>query len=104
MNREETKKCIAVMQAFVDGETVVCLDSGKYNNNPRWNWRDTFEAYVVKQFEPERGDRVMVSKGILWFPRTFVVCHKGVYYCDSADESIYYVPLDRSLPVAPGCF
>lgn len=49
MTREETKKCIEVMQAFVDGKVI----EAKYNETwedvePGWSWGDNPEAYRIK--------------------------------------------------------
>jgi hypothetical protein len=51
MNREETKKCIAVMQAYVDGEPIEVLDkSGAVGkaSDPIWDWENWSGSYRVK--------------------------------------------------------
>ena len=50
MTREETKKCIEVMQAYVDGgeiEELVSKDSDWWSvQNPDWNW--DYHTYRIK--------------------------------------------------------
>ena len=53
MTREETKKCIEVMQAYVDGKTVGYMRNDGNGNlffneskSPAWNW--FHENYIVK--------------------------------------------------------
>jgi hypothetical protein len=42
MNREETKECIAVMQAYVDGDPIQCTHRTGQNaweeGEPEWQW------------------------------------------------------------------
>jgi len=46
MNIEQTKEAIRVMQAFVDGKEVECLNRGLEGSvtttNPSWNWTNCF--------------------------------------------------------------
>ena len=50
MNREETKKAIEVMQAYVDGKTIQVYDDDHLtwidSIGPAWNWN--FGSYRVK--------------------------------------------------------
>jgi hypothetical protein len=48
MNIEETKECIRIMQAYVDGKEVESMYRGNWatTTNPRWNWDDT--EYRIK--------------------------------------------------------
>ena len=53
MTREETKKCIEIMQAYVDGKTVGYMRNDEKGNlffseseSPAWNW--FHENYIVK--------------------------------------------------------
>lgn len=53
MTREETKKCIEIMQAYVDGKTVGCMRNDGNGNlyfseseSPAWNWFHS--NYVIK--------------------------------------------------------
>ena len=53
MTREETKKCIEVMQAYVDGKTVGYMRNDgngtlffSESKSPAWNW--FHENYIVK--------------------------------------------------------
>ena len=105
MNKTETKKCIAVMQAFVDGEDVNC---GSTNiPDPRWNWGDCTDQYNVIPFEPRYGERVVVSKAVPncgeWYTRKFVVYHNGKYYCENPTNSNNLVVWDRCSPMTKGC-
>ena len=48
MNREDTKKCIEVMQAFVDGNAPQQkASSGDYGVpiSPQWNWDNDADMY-----------------------------------------------------------
>jgi hypothetical protein len=46
MTREETKKCIEVMQAYVDGKVIL----GRYSTieDPIWEWDNDFLQYCVE--------------------------------------------------------
>lgn len=50
MNREDTKKAIAVMQAYVDGKEIETRWHSKYESccNPAWHWDDAAMNYRVK--------------------------------------------------------
>ena len=82
MNKEETKKCIKVMQAFVDTGKVTHLDF--VTTNPVWSWRDVPTAYQEVLFEPKKGDEVLVRWGDAgeWRKRTFVIKHEGRFWCE----------------------
>ena len=110
MNREETKKCIATMQAFVDGEDAVSHGGqvGMVTCSPRWDWCDRTSSYEAAPFEPKRGEQVMVSRTYLgggrndWYIRKFVVYHNGLYYCENSDDSTNLVEWDSCMcmPIA----
>ncbi len=44
--REETKRMIEVMQAYVDGKEIE-LSKCSVNENPYWNWDNSPNTYVV---------------------------------------------------------
>lgn len=46
MNKEDTKKCIAVMQAYVDGEQIVDY-GGNDVKDPYWQWHNDPDDYKV---------------------------------------------------------
>ena len=54
MNREDTKKAIEVMQAYVDGTEIenISADSGRTNywntGYPRWQWDGDSTTYRIK--------------------------------------------------------
>ncbi|HEC62682.1 MAG TPA: hypothetical protein ENI27_10595 [bacterium] len=55
MNRDETKKAIEVMQAFVDGaKPEQKTYSGNYGGpiDPHWNWDNDVNMYHIKPKEP----------------------------------------------------
>ncbi len=59
MNREETKKAIEVMQAYVDGKTVqinICNGwSDRHTDvSPVWDWLS--RNYRIKPTKPRTGD------------------------------------------------
>jgi hypothetical protein len=53
MNREETKKAIEVMQAYVNGAEIECLIFAnvgyEHTINPQWNWEEV--DYRVRKIE-----------------------------------------------------
>ena len=74
MTREETKKCIEVMQAYVDGKTVGYMRNDgngtlffSESKSPAWNW--FHENYIVKP-QPmkvtEEEMELMSSNRIFW--------------------------------------
>lgn len=86
MTREQTKKAIEVMQAFVDGKTIIA-DSEVSNKtydveNPIWNWCDDINTYRVKPqpkyvpyddvSEVQREKWVMYKNGNYLYPITCV--------------------------------
>ena len=87
MNREQTKKCIKFMQAFVDGE-IVAADN-VINPSPKWNWCNDTGSYEVKEFEPDPGDNVSVRNfpDELWERRVFAARYSGDYYCEEWNDS-----------------
>jgi hypothetical protein len=66
---EKTKKKIAVMQAFVDGEKIRCrdgrvgYDTGSVVSHPRWNWEHSI--YEVAKLQPEVGKWYKTRSGRL---------------------------------------
>ena len=48
MNIEGTKKAIAVMQAFVDGEVILTENKTVSCPSPSWNWFSDPDTYAVK--------------------------------------------------------
>lgn len=62
MNKEDTKKCIAVMQAYVDGEQIEC--EGLEIPIPLWEWMDNPDRYKVapkKKYRPFTAVEVTVE-------------------------------------------
>ena len=56
MTWEETKKCIEVMQAYVDGRDIEIVGAcriNETNNDPHWNWGNhatgAFASYRIKE-------------------------------------------------------
>ena len=45
MNREDTKKAIEVMQAFVDGKEI---HKETVAASPYWDWKDSAKTYHIK--------------------------------------------------------
>lgn len=72
MNVEETKKAIAVMQAFVDGKPI--LKNGKQTYDPYWNWEEDPNRYEVEPSPPVlyrvyqyvHADRQFTATGIVY--------------------------------------
>jgi hypothetical protein len=62
MNIEETKECIRVMQAFVDGKDLEVLGPvGKWEpvHFPRWGWDDTqYRIKPTAKLRPWTADEV----------------------------------------------
>jgi hypothetical protein len=62
MNIEETKECIRVMQAFVDGKDLEVLGPvGKWEpvHFPRWGWDDTkYRIKSIAKLRPWTSDEV----------------------------------------------
>jgi hypothetical protein len=62
MNIEETKECIRIMQAFVDGKDLEGLGpDGKWQlvRFPRWGWDDTqYRIKPTPTFRPWTADEV----------------------------------------------
>lgn len=50
MNVEETKKAIAVMQAFVDGKNI--LHAGGRTESPGWFWQNDPNRYEIEPNPP----------------------------------------------------
>jgi len=49
MNIEETKECIRVMQAFVDGKQVISLYAPAVTaDDPYWTWGNDTKNYRIK--------------------------------------------------------
>ena len=50
MNKKDTEKAIQVMQAYVDGKTIInfCGMKGSNNPSPMWSWGDNAYTYTVK--------------------------------------------------------
>jgi hypothetical protein len=49
MNIEETKECIRVMQAFVDGKEVISMRTPTATaDDPYWNWGNDTKMYHIK--------------------------------------------------------
>jgi hypothetical protein len=46
MDKEQTKQAIAVMQAYVDGKTIV--RGGYVSHDPAWSWNNDLDYYRVK--------------------------------------------------------
>lgn len=51
MTREETKKCIEIMQAYVDGKKIeVRIGTGTFIHEcPAWFWNDKCDYYRIKE-------------------------------------------------------
>lgn len=56
MTRDETKKCIEVMQAYVDGRDIEIVGTcrpNETNNDLHWNWGNhatgVFTPYKIKE-------------------------------------------------------
>jgi hypothetical protein len=73
MNIEETKECIRVMQAFVDGKEVEALNPAEKwerATTPRWGWNHTqYRIKPTPAFRPWTADEVplgsiMRTKGL----------------------------------------
>jgi hypothetical protein len=73
MNIEETKECIRVMQAFVDGKEVISMRASTATaDDPYWNWGNDTKMYRIKPtptFRPWTADEVplgsiMRTKGL----------------------------------------
>ena len=74
MTREETKKCIEVMQAYVDGKTVGYMRNDgngtlffSESKSPAWNW--FHENYIVKpqSMKVTQEEKEIISKlPIFW--------------------------------------
>lgn len=53
MIREETKKAIEIMQAYVDGKEIqIKVHNSYYDIEPTWDWDDDVELYRIKS-EPK---------------------------------------------------
>jgi hypothetical protein len=49
MNIEETKECIRVMQAFVDGKELISMRTPAVTaDDPYWNWGNDTKMYHIK--------------------------------------------------------
>ena len=73
MTREETKKCIEVMQAYVDGKTVGYMRNDGNGNlffseskSPAWNW--FHENYIVKpqSMKVTEEEKKIINRTIYW--------------------------------------
>ena len=73
MTREETKKCIEVMQAYVDGKTVGYMRNDgngtlffSESKSPAWNW--FHENYIVKPqpMKVTEEEKEIISKTLIW--------------------------------------
>ena len=74
MTREETKKCIKVMQAYVDGKEIEVInpdnekDNWQITRNPVWSW-----ARVNYRIKPQQisipateEELEIIGRGVLW--------------------------------------
>ena len=73
MTREETKKCIEVMQAYVDGKTVGYMRNDgngtlffSESKSPAWNW--FHENYIVKpqSMKVTEEEKKIINRTIYW--------------------------------------
>jgi hypothetical protein len=48
MNIEDTKKAIAVMEAFCEGEVILNENKTLSGSSPSWNWGHDPDTYAVK--------------------------------------------------------
>ncbi len=80
MNIEETKKAIAVMQAFVDGKKIE-RQGGYAIKDPEWNWTDNDYTIV-----PERivGWAVVGEDGV--FESIFNVKSSATHQANTASD------------------
>lgn len=57
-NIEETKRQVAVMQAYIDGATIECLPVGaeywQIITKPKWNWNDCNYRIAQNIFPPSK--------------------------------------------------
>lgn len=103
MTREETKKCIEVMQAYVDGKEITFKQFGhktEEDEEPYWNWE--LCKYCIKE-EPKPFD--WRGKNIQWVRnigeidsvhRVECMDSKGILYTrHSAGPYQMFVELDK---------
>ena len=73
MTREETKKCIEIMQAYVDGKTVGYMRNDgngtlffSESKSPAWNW--FHENYIVKpqSMKVTEEEKKIINRTIYW--------------------------------------
>lgn len=75
MNREETKKAIEVMQAYVDGKEIEAWERGVFSDtsNPAWGW-DVFDYRIkpepltlwVNEYKDNEGKVIVDAFTELW--------------------------------------
>ena len=73
MNIEDTRKCIAVMQAYVDGKRVKTTATG-FSFSQRWSWGDDPNTYTVVR-EVIRTKRFLYKSTNMppWAPRWHIL-------------------------------
>ena len=73
MTREETKKCIEIMQAYVDGKTVGYMRNDgngtlffSESKSPAWNW--FHENYIVKPqpMKVTEEEKKIIGRSLIW--------------------------------------
>jgi len=79
MNIEETKECIRVMQAFVDGKEVISMRASTATaDDPYWNWGNDTKMYRIKPtptLRPWTADEVPLGA---WMRKKQEVSHRWV--------------------------
>jgi len=89
MTREETKKCIEIMQHFADGGDVANNRNGELLEHPQWVWMDNPNEYKKIHSRVTEEETERITK-LAWFKDL-----DGKIYCSNIDT----VPKDLGIKI-----